>query len=87
MGWARTLFLGDIGNRLDIADAEQDIARLRGQLRASRRTNRSLEERVKALEAESEQVELFLLTLLSHFRERKMLSEETIQELVELVDE
>ena len=25
MGWMRTLLLGDVGNRLDIADAEQQI--------------------------------------------------------------
>ena len=29
MGWARTLLLGDIGNRLDIGDAERDIEQLR----------------------------------------------------------
>ncbi|MES2924075.1 MAG: hypothetical protein V4819_21160 [Verrucomicrobiota bacterium] len=35
MGWARTLLLGDIGNRLDIADAEAEINRIeRSQLRA-----------------------------------------------------
>jgi hypothetical protein len=27
MGWGRTLLLGDIGNRLDIEDTEQDIAK------------------------------------------------------------
>jgi len=39
MGWMRTLLLGDVGNRLDIADAEQQIesvrrsnARVRNQL-------------------------------------------------------
>lgn len=36
MGWARTLLLGDIGNRLDIADAEGEINRIeRQQLRAA----------------------------------------------------
>lgn len=35
MGWARTLLLGDIGNRLDIADAEGEINRIqRSQQRA-----------------------------------------------------
>lgn len=36
MGWARTLLLGDIGNRLDIADAEAEINRIeRQQFRAN----------------------------------------------------
>ena len=28
-GWMRTILLGDIGNRLDIADTEEDIRLLR----------------------------------------------------------
>ena len=32
MGWGRTLFLGDIGNRLDIGDCENEVARLRRNL-------------------------------------------------------
>jgi hypothetical protein len=40
MGWARTLLLGDIGNRLDIADAENEINRIeRSQLRAESALN------------------------------------------------
>jgi multidrug resistance efflux pump len=42
MGWARTLLLGDIGNRLDIADAEAGIASLQ---RAHDRAERELESR------------------------------------------
>ena len=38
MGWGRTLFLGDIGNRLDIEDTERDIHGLRRQL-TSAKTN------------------------------------------------
>ncbi len=29
MGWGRTLLLGDIGSRLDIADTERDIEKLK----------------------------------------------------------
>ena len=32
MGWGRTLLLGDIGNRLDIQDAELDIEFIRKRL-------------------------------------------------------
>jgi hypothetical protein len=40
MGWARTLLLGDIGNRLDIADAEGEINRIdRQQMRAASALN------------------------------------------------
>ena len=42
MGWARTFLLGDIGNRLDIADAEEGIAPLQ---RAHGRAERELASR------------------------------------------
>jgi hypothetical protein len=32
MGWARTLILGDVGNRLDISDCEKDIQVLKASL-------------------------------------------------------
>ena len=31
MGWGRTLVLGDIGDRLDIADTEREISNLRSR--------------------------------------------------------
>lgn len=34
MGWGRTLFSGDVGNRLDIDDCEDGTRRLRRNLRA-----------------------------------------------------
>ena len=35
MGWMRTLFLGDVGNHLDIADTRQDLDAVRRTLRGS----------------------------------------------------
>jgi hypothetical protein len=35
MGWMRTIFLGDIGNRLDIGDAEENISVLRRRIHMS----------------------------------------------------
>jgi hypothetical protein len=39
MGWLRTLFLGEIGNRLDIADAERHIGDLRIRQSRQRRAD------------------------------------------------
>ena len=36
MGWARTLLMGDVGNRLDIRDTERDIDHIRRELRSTR---------------------------------------------------
>ncbi len=53
MGWARTLLLGDIGNRLDIGDAERDIAELGRTLNDKTRRDASQDRRLEQLEAET----------------------------------
>lgn len=47
MGWARTLLLGDIGNRLDIADSERDIQSIRRRLARARRLNRARDKSIE----------------------------------------
>jgi hypothetical protein len=64
MGWGRTLLLGDIGNRLDIADAEQDIERLRRELSVSGQQNQELIQRIRMLEREQGELKLSLVALM-----------------------
>jgi hypothetical protein len=47
MGWMRTLRLGDIGNRLDIADTEDDIRALRNHHREGAK---SLDEKTREID-------------------------------------
>ena len=64
MGWARTLLLGDIGNRLDIGDAERDIAALRKSLRSKGRVDRAQDARLAEIEKENDQLKLCLAALM-----------------------
>ena len=86
MGWVRTLLLGDIGNRLDIADAESNIGTLRSSLRKARRSAKSLEKRVDALETENEQLELFVTVLLQRLESKGILSNDDVQRMANIVD-
>ena len=67
MGWMRTLLLGDIGNRLDIADTENDIQDMRrARRRASsqqRDRDRAQDDRLTQLEERCEQLEVCVATL------------------------
>ncbi|MCZ6598250.1 MAG: hypothetical protein O7B99_11475, partial [Planctomycetota bacterium] len=49
MGWGRTLLLGDIGNRLDIADSEREIARLKRTLRNKASIDREQSKEIERL--------------------------------------
>ena len=45
MGWLRTMFLGDVGNRLDIQDNEHRIAKMQRQQLQGEREKASKEHR------------------------------------------
>ena len=90
MGWMRTLLLGDIGNRLDIADAERDLARVRRntrrEMQAKGRKDRLQDERLEKLEQENDQLKLCLASLVRLLVEKGTLSEEELASFVDVMD-
>ena len=86
MGWMRTILLGDIGNHLDIADAEKSIRSLRVSLSKAKRTTRTNEERISTLEEENEQLELLITMLLRRLQEKNLLDGDEILSLTEIID-
>ena len=87
MGWMRTLFLGDIGNRLDIADTEQDVALIRKKLREKRRIDASQDEAIQQLQKENEQLELCLGALIRALERKNIVTIDEGSKLVDLLDE
>ena len=87
MGWGRTLFLGDIGNRLDIADAERDIKGLRTKIARKTGIDQAQEERLKELEHENEQIKLYLASLIGLLIRKGTLSEGELKPFVDIIDD
>lgn len=90
MGWMRTLLLGDIGNRLDIADTERSISSMRRSMRrravAKGRTDRLQDERLEELEQENDQLKLCLASLLRLLVDKGTLSQEELAAFVDVID-
>ncbi len=86
MGWGRTLFLGDIGNRLDIADTERDVEGLQRRLRSKDRADRAQDERLAALESENDQLKLYLASLIRLLVSKGTLSHDELGALVDGID-
>jgi hypothetical protein len=86
MGWGRTLLLGDIGNRLDIEDTENDIADLRHRLAGSARVDEDQDLRIAALEEENDQLKLYLASLIRLLQSKGVVSREEINAVVQGVD-
>ncbi len=64
MGWGRTLLLGDIGNRLDIADTERNIQDLRRELADFDRKEMSRDQINQKLVQENAELKLYLAALM-----------------------
>jgi hypothetical protein len=86
MGWARTLLLGDIGNRLDIGDAEKNIAEIRTKLRGQRDLDVKQDEAIIHLQRENEELELCVAALVKTLERKGVLSAGEVAKLVEMVE-
>ena len=86
MGWGRTLLLGDIGNRLDIADTEHDLQNLKVELRAQSRRDRSHDETLEALQRENEEMKLLFATLIPLLTKKGVVSEEDLRSFAKSVE-
>ena len=87
MGWMRTLLLGDIGNRLDIADTERDIGRLRHTIRRKRGRDSSQDKAIAQLEKESDDLKMCVASLARALQAKGVLSHEEIVTIVDKIDD
>ena len=86
MGWGSTWLLGDIGNRLDIADTEQDIAQLKRRVAGASRKDMSQDEMIRHLMAENAELKLYFASLIRLLTKKGSISWEELQAVVAAVD-
>ena len=86
MGWGRTLLLGDIGNRLDIADTEDEIRRIRRELERSSSKDVSQGQTIQALQQENMELKLYLSSLIRILANKNILTYEELNRMVGLID-
>lgn len=86
MGWGRTLLLGDIGNRLDIADTERDIEHLKQELAGAFRKDMSQDEVIRRLIAENAQLKLYFVSLIRLLTKKGSITREELEAVVAAVD-
>ena len=86
MGWMRTLLLGDIGNRLDIEDAERSVTALQ---RSQQKTVENLQRRdrhIDRIEDELARHKLATQALTRFLVQKGLIEEEELEEFIEAVD-
>ena len=86
MGWGRTFFLGDIGNRLDISDCEQDIQVLKESLMQFHQEGQSQDAELMVVQRENDQLKLYIAALVRLLTGKGVLGADEIRKMVEIID-
>jgi hypothetical protein len=86
MGWMRTILLGDIGNRMDIADAEDQISFLQKRQSQQARLQISKQSHIEHLRSELEKQRLATTTLSRFLIEKEIISAEELDDFIKVVD-
>jgi hypothetical protein len=83
MGWMRTIMLGEIGNRLDLNDVEDDIRRMRTR---QRQNLEAVKQQVQALEAETDQLRLCIAALVRLLDQRQVIPRADLTAMIDRID-
>ena len=87
MGWGRMLLLGNWGQQMDIEDQRQEIRRLKREMRSrSRDAGADLARRMDELEAENDELKLYMAAMLRYFASKGQLDVTQFRAIVEAVD-
>jgi len=86
MGWLRYLFLGDLGQQLDLSDHETEIENLKQQLQARQSTTASTDSRLRTLQQENDELKLYVVALLRLLIAKNVATVEEIRSLVNVID-
>lgn len=86
MGWGRTFLLGDIGNRLDIADMERDITQLKQEIDSFVDKDMSQDQKIEALLKENAELKLYLASLIRLLTSKGIVSRDELKVMVDYID-
>jgi hypothetical protein len=86
MGWGRTLFLGDIGNQLDIRDTQAALRQISDRLRAAGQYDRALARDLESVQREHDEVKLYLAALVRLLIAKGVVDREEIVQIVDSID-
>ncbi len=86
MGWGRTFILGDVGNRLDISDCEEDIRILKESLMEMHQEGHEVDSELRAVQMENSQLKLYISAMIRLLIAKNVLTKEEIQSMVEIID-
>lgn len=86
MGWGHTFLLGDIGNRMDISDCEEDIRTLKESIMQMHQEGQEADCELHAIQMENNHLKLYVAAITRLLITKNLLSKEEIQRMVDIID-
>jgi len=86
MGWGRTLLLGDIGNRMDIGDCENDIRKLRAELHAHHSEDLTQDTQIGLLIRENAELKMYVAALIRLLMSKNVIRQDDFARFVEIIE-
>ena len=86
MGWGRTFLLGDVGNRLDISDCEQDIRVLKESIMEMHQEEQNIDSELSTVQRENDHLKLYIAAITRLLISKGILTTEEIEKMVDIID-
>lgn len=90
MGWLKYALLGDLGNRLDLDEADRKLKQVRASVQRRRAVqsdrDEGQDELIYALEKENDEIKLLLMELMNTLVLRGVMSEQDTAEILKRVE-
>ncbi len=86
MGWGRTFLLGDVGNRMDISDCEEDIRTLKQSLMQMHQEGQEVDSELHAVQMENNQLKLYIAAMIRLLISKNVLTKDEIRGMVDIID-
>ncbi len=83
MGWMRFLFLGDVGQQMDLDTQAEQLRQLREQAAVRRRGLETRDHQLDELQAEHDQLKFAVAGLVRSLVARNVLSREEVAQIIE----
>jgi hypothetical protein len=86
MGWGRMLLLGNVGQQLDIHDAEESLAALRTEVQSAAQADAGLSRRLDLLAAENAELKLYLAAVVRLLVAKGAVTDAELRRIVDALD-
>ena len=86
MGWGRMMFLGNVGQQLDIDDLSRAIDLMQSSLERKQNLDQRQERSIEELRQENQELKLYLATLMRLLVAKGVIKQEEVDAAVHAID-